>query len=90
MRNTLPKRPWKKECGIVNLDSSEGPGTHWVAYYKNNDKIEYFDSFGNLRPPEEIVNYLSDNIHYNYIKYQNYDTVICGHLCLQFLYEINT
>lgn len=89
MRDNLPKKPWQKECGIVNLDLSSGPGTHWVAYYKNNNEIEYFDSFGNLRPPEEIVNYLGYNIRYNYIKYQNYDTVICGHLCLEFLFKIN-
>ena len=33
--DTLPKKPNKKECGIVNFDKSGGPGTHWVAWYKN-------------------------------------------------------
>ena len=32
--DTLPKKPNKKECGIVNFDKSGGPGTHWVAWYK--------------------------------------------------------
>lgn len=51
MRDKLPKKPHIIECGIVNLDSYKGPGTHWVAYYKNYNKKEYFDSFGNLQPP---------------------------------------
>ena len=32
--DTLPKKPNKKECGIVNFDKSGGPGTHWVATIK--------------------------------------------------------
>ena len=31
--DTLPRKPNKKECGIVNFDKSGGPGTHWVAWY---------------------------------------------------------
>lgn len=91
MRDNLPyNKPWKNECGIVNLDSSSGPGTHWVAYYKNDKHIEYFDSFGNLQPPTEIINYLGKKIKYNYTKYQDYDSVNCGHLCLKFLYDCVT
>ena len=29
--DTLPKKPNKKECGIVNFDKSDGPGTHVVT-----------------------------------------------------------
>ncbi|GIY82084.1 uncharacterized protein CEXT_75321 [Caerostris extrusa] len=34
--------------GIINLDISTGPGTHWVCYFNdsNNNFIEYFDPFG--------------------------------------------
>ena len=42
--DTLPGKPNKKECGIVNLDKSGGPGTHWVAWYKNGKNKIYFDS----------------------------------------------
>lgn len=87
MRDSLPKRPRKHECAVVNLDNSTGPGTHWVAYYKKDSNIEYFDSFGNLRPPIEIINYLGSKIKYNHTVYQNYNTVNCGHLCLNFLYN---
>lgn len=85
MRDTLPKKPYVKECGILNLDSYQGAGTHWVAYYKNGNITEYFDSFGNLQPPLEIISYLGDNINYNYRRYQQFNSVNCGHLCLKFL-----
>ena len=30
-RDGLPHKI-KKECGIINLDDIQGPGTHWVCY----------------------------------------------------------
>ena len=39
MRNRLPKMPYKKECGIINMDNDSGPGTHWVAYYTDDNII---------------------------------------------------
>lgn len=88
MLDSLPNRPRKIECGIVNLDLSTGRGTHWVAYYKHNHDKEYFDSFGNLQPPLELLKYLGTNIKYNYNQHQKFNTFNCGHLCLKFLYEI--
>lgn len=84
MRNTLPKKPRIDECAVVNLDSSEGPGTHWVAYCKRQHKVYYFDSFGNLPPPLEVINYFGNNaqIYYNHNNYQNFNTFICGQLCV--------
>lgn len=87
MRDSLPARPLVYETAIVNLDSSSGTGTHWVCYRKRQNRVVYFDSFGNLRPPAELVNYFgpSINIEYNYERRQGFDSVICGHLCLEFL-----
>ena len=42
--DTLPRKLNKKECGIVNFDKSGGPGTHWVAWYKNTKTKIYLDS----------------------------------------------
>ena len=36
MRNDLPRKPLKRECGILNLDGVSGRGTHWVCWYKNH------------------------------------------------------
>lgn len=90
MRTQLPSKPHQHECAIVNLDCAEGAGTHWVAYIKDGDLIKYFDSFGNLRPPLELVNYFEKNkysITYNYEQLQKYNSSICGQLCVKFLQE---
>lgn len=87
MRDELPQRPYKKECGVINLDSSENSGTHWVAYAKFNNYIEYFDSYGNLKPPFEFINYVGCNINYNYENIQQDHPYNCGHLSLRFLKE---
>lgn len=85
MRDTLPKKPFKIECGIINLDSSQNSGTHWVAYTKLNNYVEYFDSYGNLKPPDEFLKYVGSNIYYNYDDEQKSNSYICGHLCIKFL-----
>lgn len=91
MRNNLPKTCLKNESAIINLDDVNGPGTHWVAYLKKGKAAYYFDSFGNLPPPVELIQYLGSNskIYYNYKRYQSFGTVNCGHLCLKFLFELN-
>lgn len=67
MRDTLPRKRYLNECAIVNLDDVKGRGTHWVAFKKRGVKVVYYDSFGNLTPPLEIVKYLSGcSIIYNY------------------------
>lgn len=48
---------WENECGIINPDVSTGPGTHWVACKENGKIINFFDSFGNLQSPPEVLNY---------------------------------
>jgi len=56
MRNALPiSGIYRNESGIVNLDNAKGPGIHWIAYAKRNNHVIYFDSFGNLRPPKDLV-----------------------------------
>ena len=92
MRNALPAGGVRRhESGIVNLDNVEGPGTHWVAYAKRGRRAVYFDSFGNLRPPKELVQYLDKDavkIEYNRTSYQKYNQSNCGQLCLRFLQTI--
>lgn len=87
-KDKLPSSSWEKEALIVNLDNDDGPGTHWVALRKNGLQVKYYDSYGNLKPPLEIIKYLKNCIiFYNYVRDQNYNTEICGHLCLKFLSE---
>ena len=87
--DTLPKKPNKKECGIVNVNKSGGPGTHWVALYKNGKNKICFDSYG-VQPPIEVIQYLGKPIRYNTDHVQPAGQVFCGHLCLYVLKELST
>ena len=92
MRNALPTSGvHRNESGIVNLNDATGPGTHWVAYAKRNNRIVYFESFGNLRPPKKLVRYFENGattIEYNRTS-QTYDQSFCGQMCLRFLQTID-
>ena len=85
--NMLPRKMKHNECGIINFDPIDQPGSHWVAYYNN----EYFDSFG-LPPPQEIENYLKTSgkdIYYNSSQLQKANSVLCGDYCIHFIKKRN-
>jgi len=87
-RDNLPEH-MEKECGIINLDSEIGPGTHWVAYRNIDSECEYFDSFG-LIMPTDVRKYLSTSgkqIYYSGDEIQERDSVLCGYWCLYYLLE---
>jgi len=88
MRDALPSKVWNIETGIANLDAKGGKGTHWVCYYKKGKHVQYYDSFG-ISPPCELLKYWGKDcvVLFNYEPEQSIDQVICGHLCLKFLYE---
>lgn len=100
MRDTLTKGKrrrlkLKQECWILNHGSSRTNGTHWTALARNGHVAFYFDSFGKLPPPLEVIDYLINNnnsggaiqLYYNVKQYQDYGSNICGHLCLKFLHD---
>ena len=90
LRDELPKKPRMNECGIINLaDSKDLEGTHWTCYFKK-DKVYYFDSYG-IQPPIEIVKYLGSNraLIHNSFQIQDFNQVVCGHLCLYVLFHLN-
>jgi hypothetical protein len=87
MRDGLPAEIKNKECGVVNLDSGSGGGTHWVAYWKNGPATVYFDSYG-LAPPKEVLEYLDRDVRTQTFQLQSANDVICGHLCLYVLWEL--
>ena len=93
MRDSLPatEPPHQKECGIVNLNTADQAGSHWVCYFKDEDKRVYFDSFGQVTPIE-IQRYLKTRsefdkpvIQRNTDIVQRVNTHVCGHLCLYVL-----
>src|SRR6266576_1770313 len=85
----LLKKAKKIECSIINLDIKKGKGTHWTVYFKNGNCVYYYDSFGNLPPPKEFISFFNNvAIFYNRDRDQEFNSIICGHLCLCFLYKI--
>ena len=90
MRDTLPRQPLSVECGILNLNTSSQPGSHWVCYYRNKSDRIYFDSYGQITPVE-IQRDLKIGIEFargkeviprNTDIVQTANTPACGHLCL--------
>lgn len=63
-----PNRRGRNEGGIVNLDDICDADTHCVAYVKHGHCVKSFDSFGNLRPPKELIDYFGKHaiIKYNH------------------------
>jgi hypothetical protein len=88
VRDGLPARARKQECGILNLDNSSGNGTHWVAWAKQGGTKYYFDSYG-IQPPNELINYCKNPILYNSERIQPDGQVFCGHLCLYVLKQLS-
>jgi hypothetical protein len=91
--NLLPK---KLPIGfIMNLDTSDMDGSHWIAVYINGDSVEYFDPLAD--PPTEsfkrdIKKYLEDmkvpilmKFKVNKIKQQSDSTPHCGFFAIKFL-----
>ena len=86
-RDALPSRSHKVECGIVNLDDIQRPGSHGTAYRITKEGNEYFDSFGLSSVPEEVAVYLRKKVKYSPDELQDRDTVFCAWWCLYFLFE---
>ena len=63
VRDNLPVKGKRNECGILNLDDASGRGNHRVVWYRKNYENYYFDSYG-IQPPREIIEYLKDLILY--------------------------
>lgn len=48
--------------------TSKNRGFYWVAYIENGNTVQYFNSFGNLKPPQGVVKHFGDDVKviYNY------------------------
>ena len=91
-RDNLPTRrlsELKSWALIINLDTINQPGSHWVAIYIPQKKsyMEYFDSTG--RPPyhQTIIHFLKQRKYYLYNDkvLQSVYTTTCGQYCLFYL-----
>ena len=90
MRDELPQKIKTLECGIMNFNTHEQTGSHWVCYMRNGNTRIYFDSFGQITPLE-LQKYLKTKLEFekkvpvierNTDIVQRPNTSVCGHLCL--------
>ena len=84
-RNNLPKTI-KKGAYVINVDKYENIGTHWIALFVKLKYTVYFDSFGVEHIPKVINKFIdNDNIKSNIFRIQEYDSIICGYFCFEFI-----
>ena len=75
---------------IANVDTSDKPGIHWVAFYFAKEREgEFFDSYG--LPPSNytgtFTSFLTNNSNswiFNTVTLQSVNSKVCGHYCLYF------
>ena len=70
---------------IINFDTSQNKGTHWVGIIQSYNYVYYFDSYG-ASPLQEVMNLFKPEFEILYINYavQMQNTAICGLLVLVF------
>ena len=81
-------------CFIVNTDTNDGPGAHWLAFYYDHAKrcLEYFDSFGlPLSFHQNVYRTLNNQIARilpinKYGMLQALETTACGYYCILYLH----
>ena len=82
----IPFLPVNKAI-IVNTQSSNLGGEHWLAVYNKPEKILVFDPFGFYYPSMLVshLSRLSKPMFYNKVRYQEPFTSTCGQHCLLWL-----
>ena len=95
MRDELPKKPREQECGVLNFNTHDQSGSHWVCWLKTGNDRYYFDSYGEP-PPDELMSYLKTYkemterlpvIRQSAVTVQHYQNE-CGSLCLYVLKKL--
>ena len=80
-------------CGlIVNTDPHDKPGQHWIALYKEGQRLSFFDSFGRkiTEFPDPFASIMKDfcahlQVKCNAMQYQNILTDTCGEWSIYFI-----
>ena len=82
-RNNLSKI--KDGAYTKNLDEYESIGTHWIGLYVNDKNVTCFESFGVEYIPNEVRQFIENNIIRNIYRIQAYDSIKYRHFCIGFI-----
>ena len=81
-RNNLLKiKDW---VHIIDFDEFKSIGTHWIAFYVNDNNATYLDSFGVEHIPNIIKKLIGNKNIPNIYRVQGYDSVMCRYVCIGF------
>ena len=91
----FPKTEKKCYSWISNTDVHGRSGKHWIAWFVNDDKVCFFDSYG--RAPDDPtlpINFrtFADNfkvIQFSGRRVQRWNSVACGYFCIHFIYVLS-
>jgi hypothetical protein len=85
----LPKISTYPASAIINTDTSQYKGEHWLAFYIDlNKKCTFFDSYGRSPSHFGLAGYFakySNKIEYNKYQYQSFNSASCGYYSIFFL-----
>lgn len=76
---------------VVNLDTYDQEGSHWVAVFCVNKKqVYYFDSYG-IEPNLYIKQFLTQflKVYQNKKIIQALNSNVCGFYCIYFIYSLS-
>ncbi|GMT03589.1 hypothetical protein PENTCL1PPCAC_25764 [Pristionchus entomophagus] len=75
---------------VVNTDSSDKSGTHWLAIFVKNGICHYFDSFCGLPKVKNIRSFCEQfhSCHFNREKHQQIQEITCGAYCIFVINEM--
>lgn len=91
----FPKTKKKQYSWISNTDNHVEKGEHWVCWFVNGNKVNFFDSYG--RHPDDSTlpfNFQEFANQFNVIKFstkrvQRWDSSACGYFCVHFIYVLS-
>lgn len=90
-KNKLPNLKSKRKFSLImNLDSSNLPGTHWIAVVGRSNEAYIFDPLALLPQPLLLVNWLSryyNNWTFNLRQIQTMYSNECGSFYLHYIFN---
>ena len=91
-RDTLPTTTETKKKNsdcfyVVNLDSRNEPGSHWVVLHTcgGRHQSEYFDSYGWPPQKKEFIKFMKDKYIHSVKELQHPFSTVCGQWCMFFI-----
>lgn len=85
-------KPKKGDSIIMNLDTIQQGGSHWVAFFFSPENAVYFDSFG-VPPDNRSLNYLEKygkQVLFSDEQIQEDSSIECGYYSMAFIRAMNS